>query len=133
MTFGTREYFIFLEENFILQSACELSLKTPQRDGHQKDWSGLRDLIFISSSPALFSSVTDCDQSQCDVWWDTNAQKVTNRHCSKTSLVRSPNPQGQNPSTRTHTLRHDPFLVPCMKRVSDSSANVCVFLKSSCV
>jgi len=70
LTLGTREYFIFLEENFILQSACELSLKTPLRDlkdGHQKDWSGLRDLILISSNPALFSSVTDCDLSLCDL------------------------------------------------------------------
>ncbi len=32
LTIGTREYFIFLEDNFILQSACELSLKTPQRE-----------------------------------------------------------------------------------------------------
>lgn len=56
----------------------------------------LRDLISVSSIILLSDGLYV-------MWWDTNAQKVTNRHCSKTSLVRSPNPQGQNPSTRTHT------------------------------
>lgn len=134
LTIGTREYFIFLEDNFILQSACELSLKTPQRElktgSERLLWFEGLDLLLqqpsiVFLSDRLWSVSMWCGGIQMHRKSQTDT--VLKPAWSEVWTLRDKIPQ------HTHTLRHDPVLIPCMKRVCDSSLIVCVCFRNLAV